>query len=220
MYTRIEWCKDFLYQLGNVQPSSQVLNWVDGWTVLESSPPGAMYNLLNTTQTMPGSTPFNSVGVQNFVSFSQGIEANIIVLRNGFYPTLNDALTKNDFNLLSSPDVAKELNTWCGGCNYASAIPNVSGTKTQDQFPGVDTVSFIEQAAHDTWFSNKMNLPYTTGIAGSWRYHYVSGRNMAPANGPEFNTVRWDGTPIIAQMFGPDRCEWYNGTPYWYKVGL
>ena len=225
-YTRIEWCQDFLFQLGNRTPSPAVLNWLDGWTVLESVPPGAMYNLLNTTQREPGSTDFNTTGVQNFVSFSQGIQANITVLTNGLYPNLYHALLTNDIASLTGPTpaITSELKLWCGGCDYAPTIAQVAGQRANDEFPGVDPLlvaqHYIDQAAHDTWFSNGRNLPYTTGIASAWRDKYLTGRNMAPANGPEFKTVKWDGTPIIAQLFGPDRCEWEQGAPTWYKVGL
>lgn len=37
----------------------------------------ALWNPLNTTQRMPGSWNYNSVGVQNYVSFEQGLEATV-----------------------------------------------------------------------------------------------------------------------------------------------
>lgn len=43
----------------------------------------AAYNPLNTTLLMPGSTNYNSVGVQNYTSFRQGIEATAYTLNYG-----------------------------------------------------------------------------------------------------------------------------------------
>lgn len=42
---------------------------------------GAANNPFNTTQPMPGATNYNSVGVKNYVSAEQGIEATIKTLK-------------------------------------------------------------------------------------------------------------------------------------------
>lgn len=42
---------------------------------------GAHYNPFNTTLRMPGSSNYNSVGVQNYVSAEQGIEATVRTLK-------------------------------------------------------------------------------------------------------------------------------------------
>lgn len=44
---------------------------------------GAKFNPFDTTLKMPGSTDFNSVGVQNFVSFDQGVQASVLTLTEG-----------------------------------------------------------------------------------------------------------------------------------------
>lgn len=44
---------------------------------------GAKNNPFDTTLKMPGSTDFNSVGVQNFTSATQGIEATYLTLTEG-----------------------------------------------------------------------------------------------------------------------------------------
>jgi hypothetical protein len=116
-YTRAQWATDLLKAIGNSNPSIKTIYWVVGWTDYESSAGGAAYNLLNTTQRMPGSWDFNSVGVQNFTSYSQGIQANAIVLENGYYPTLLVALQSNDLSSLASPpaSIQNELGTWGTG---------------------------------------------------------------------------------------------------------
>jgi hypothetical protein len=116
-YTRAQWATDLLKAIGNSNPSLKTIYWVVGWTDYESSAGGAAYNLLNTTQRMPGGWDFNSVGVQNYTSYSQGIKANAIVLENGYYPTLLAALQSNDLSSLASPpaSIQSELGTWGTG---------------------------------------------------------------------------------------------------------
>jgi hypothetical protein len=117
-YTRGQWATDLLKAIGNASPSQKTVYWVVNWTYWEtSSGDGAAYNLLNTTQQMPGSWSFNSAGVQNFTSYAQGIHANAIVLENGYYPTLLTALQTNDLASLASPSdsIQSELGTWGTG---------------------------------------------------------------------------------------------------------
>jgi hypothetical protein len=42
---------------------------------------GARFNPFNTTLRMPGSTNYNSVGVQNYVTAAQGVEATVKTLK-------------------------------------------------------------------------------------------------------------------------------------------
>src|SRR5262252_6067114 len=134
-YTRQQWASDFLAAIGNTAPDPLVINWVVGWTRYETSAgAGAAYNLLNTTQTEPGSTPFNSVGVQNFTSYTQGVQANAHVLENGLYPDLLAALAHNDVAELSAPSAAirNELSTW--GTGYKNWGFSAAGAN--DSFSG------------------------------------------------------------------------------------
>lgn len=124
-YTRRQWAISFLNGLGNSNPSDNVINWVINWTAAEGSNVGGQgaYNLLNTEQHMPGSTNFNSVGVQSFTSYDQGIQANDKVIENGLYPDLLGALRSNNesalgFGGMPTAGVMANLNTWCGNCGY------------------------------------------------------------------------------------------------------
>jgi hypothetical protein len=57
-----------------------------GWMVAESGSEkcdgvsGARFNPLNTTLMVPGSTPFNSVGVQNYATYGDGVRATVETL--------------------------------------------------------------------------------------------------------------------------------------------
>lgn len=152
-YSREQWAIAFLNGIGNNHPSQNVINWVINWTAAEGSSVGGQgnYNLLNTTQTMPGSTNFNNlgggIGVQNFTSFSQGVQANDMVLENGLYPDLLNSLRNNDESSLGfggspSSGVMKDLNTWCGHCGYGGWFAHQAPTANWlgQQFQGVDNI--------------------------------------------------------------------------------
>lgn len=53
---------------------------------------GARYNPLNTELFMPGSTRFNSAGVQNYTSFNAGVLATTLTLEDGFFADLDAVL--------------------------------------------------------------------------------------------------------------------------------
>jgi hypothetical protein len=79
-----------------------------------SWPPAASDNPVNSTMTMPGSTVFNSVGVQNYASAAQGAQATAATLANGNYPGIVAAL-KSGRGLCGDPSLAGEFSTWSGG---------------------------------------------------------------------------------------------------------
>ena len=56
----------------------------------------AYYNPLNTTQSMPGATVFNWVGVKAYTSWKQGLEATCITLKNGYYEGILEALRRGN----------------------------------------------------------------------------------------------------------------------------
>ena len=149
MYTRQQWATDLLHAIGNTNPMQSVVDWVVSWTKLETKTGGgASYNLLNTTQLMPGSTSFNNlgggVGVQNYPTYSEGIAANAKVLMNGTYQGLLTALQQNDINSLGfgggqsvSPGVQSGLNRWCSNCYTGQdIINNISASSLSDTFNG------------------------------------------------------------------------------------
>lgn len=142
-YTRQQWAVAFLNAIGNNNPSQNVIDWVVNWTRFETATgSGASYNLLNTTQPESGSTVFNSVGVQNYTSFQQGVQANASTLENGYYPSLLSALQSNNegalgFNGSPSQSVLSNLSTWCGGCGYGNQFASNPGQGLSDSFPGV-----------------------------------------------------------------------------------
>lgn len=54
------------------------------------------YNPINTTQSMPGDSIFNSVGVRNYPDWSTGVAATLKTLGLGFYDGIRTALAAGD----------------------------------------------------------------------------------------------------------------------------
>lgn len=143
-YTRSEWSISLLRAIGNLQPTPNVVDWVVAWTILESVPGRAAYNLLNTTHGDKNSTSFNSVGVQNFACYSDAIYCNRNALQDGFYPTLLKALQINDETALGfvsggsiTASILTELSIWCGHCNYGNQLLSLIGdSREHDLFEG------------------------------------------------------------------------------------
>ena len=142
-YTREQWARALLQELGNSNPDPGTVSWLIGWTDWETSePPGAAYNLLNTTQDEPGASAFNHFGsqgqysVKNYQNFQQGIDANITALKNGDYPALEQALAGNDLATLeNSQAVNGEIATWGTGKSGAQ-IESLAGQQANQPFPG------------------------------------------------------------------------------------
>ena len=98
---------------------------VVAWQVQEFTQ--AAWNPLATTHRMQGSTDFNGVGVQNFVSLEQGLEATKETIQNGWdiygYGAIVGSLRRCDDALTSASRIA--ASSWCPGClegNYVVGI--------------------------------------------------------------------------------------------------
>jgi hypothetical protein len=90
---RRQFAVDLLAQLGMPQTTENV-RAVTAWQEAEGT--RAAFNPLATTQRSDGATDFNSVGVKNYTSYSQGLAATITTLRNGRYDEILAALRDGD----------------------------------------------------------------------------------------------------------------------------
>jgi hypothetical protein len=88
-----QWAEDFLTRLG-MPVTSENVRAIVAWEKAEGTK--AQFNPLATTRSMPGATNFNSVGVKNFGSYQDGIDANAAALMNGRYPNILAALRRGD----------------------------------------------------------------------------------------------------------------------------
>ena len=91
--TQITWAQAFVKTLGMPMTADNVAAIV-AWEMAEGGHwyNVAHYNPLNTTQTMPGSTSMNSVGVKAYSSWAVGLKATEITIHNGYYGGILAAL--------------------------------------------------------------------------------------------------------------------------------
>jgi len=90
----VQWAKDFLTKLGAPVTASNV-QAITAWEQAEGTK--ATFNPLATTQGgYAGETQFNSVGVKNFASYQDGLDANVKVITNGLYGNILTALQQGN----------------------------------------------------------------------------------------------------------------------------
>jgi len=96
-FTQITWAKALLVALRYPVTADNVAA-ITAWEMAEGGHwyNTAYYNPLNTTQTMPGSSSMNSVGVKAYTSWKQGFEATVKTLRNGYYGAILAALQRGN----------------------------------------------------------------------------------------------------------------------------
>ena len=109
------WAGTFLRSMGLPTCHDNMVTVV-AWQVAEFTQ--AAWNPLATTLRMPGSTDFNSFGVQNFVSLGQGLEAVRIVLERGATIYRYGAITSALRSCAAPMTTARAINasSWCYGC--------------------------------------------------------------------------------------------------------
>ncbi len=92
-YTQIAWANALLLALRMPVTTDNVAA-ITAWEMAEGGHwyNTAYYNPLNTTQSMPGATVFNSVGVKAYTSWAQGLVATVKTLHNGLYNGILAAL--------------------------------------------------------------------------------------------------------------------------------
>ncbi len=86
----VGWARDFLTKVG-MPITSENIRAISAWEQAEGTK--ASFNPLATTQSgFAGETKFNSVGVKNYATYQDGIDANAHALLNGRYTNILDAL--------------------------------------------------------------------------------------------------------------------------------
>lgn len=109
----IAWITAFLTSIG-APPTQANIKSMSAWISRETPwPPVAKNNPMNTTQKMPGSTNFNSVGVQNYPTAAEGIAALRMTITNGRYSGIVSALRSGKG--ICGGGLGGEFSTWSGG---------------------------------------------------------------------------------------------------------
>jgi hypothetical protein len=90
----VQWAKDFLTRL-NAPITASNVRAITAWEQAEGT--AAAYNPLATTQSgYAGETRFNSVGVKNYSSYADGLDANVKAITNGLYGNILGALQQGN----------------------------------------------------------------------------------------------------------------------------
>jgi hypothetical protein len=118
------WARGFLARLG-APDCAENLTIVVAWETQEST--SARFNPLATTKVMEGATDFNSVGVKNYVSLDQGLDASRDTLELGADSYGYDAILQSLRACGSAEMTARTINAsaWCRGCGggtYLTAL--------------------------------------------------------------------------------------------------
>jgi peptidoglycan hydrolase CwlO-like protein len=113
-FTQLTWARALLVAM-RLPVTADNVAAVTAWEMAEGGHwyNTAYYNPLNTTQSMPGATVFNSVGVKAYTSWKQGLEATVKTLKNGYYGGIIEALRRG--NDASSVAAAVGASPWGTG---------------------------------------------------------------------------------------------------------
>ena len=116
---------------------------VVAWAAQEGTSAG--WNPLATTIGMPSATLFNSAGVRNYVSLSEGLDATILTLQRGWQAHGYAAIV-GDLRACADPLVtASAINAsdWCRGCAggayVLAVVPKVIAAYVSSLRPGGST---------------------------------------------------------------------------------
>ncbi len=112
-----QWATDFLSGLG-APTTPQNVQFVESWMQGESGHGGGQFNPLNSTQGAVGATNLNSVGVKNYVSYQQGIQASVATFTQTQWASLLNALKANDQGAAVAA-LESEYASWGGSINLA-----------------------------------------------------------------------------------------------------
>src|SRR5215210_5087569 len=116
-----EWARAFLAEIGAPGCGENRLLMV-AWQAQEST--DATFNPLATTHAMPGATSFNSVGVKNYRSVGQGLDASRETLEGGAAGYGYDAILSSLRACNDAEATAWFVNAsaWCRGCTVGAYV--------------------------------------------------------------------------------------------------
>ena len=110
-----EWAALLLPRIGAPACPNNVVSVV-AWAAQEGTVAG--WNPLATTYEMPGSTRFNSVGVRNYVSLDQGLDATVLTIEGGLVDHGYGAIVAELQRCAPPMATARAIRAshWCYGC--------------------------------------------------------------------------------------------------------
>jgi len=110
-----KWAEAFLQVMGAPRCHANLVVTI-AWQAQEGTQ--AAWNPLATTHRMDGSSNFNSVGVQNYRTLAQGLEATKETIDNGWETYGYGAIVRSMRDCADPLDTARAIaaSSWCSGC--------------------------------------------------------------------------------------------------------
>ena len=135
MSTRADFAKAVIFAGGWSQHLNNhvaLVAWMEGENTL------AKYNPFATSHPMPGATNFNSSGVKNYVSFSQGVQATVETIRLTRYAEIVKNLEEHSsaFYTLTAVEAS---GTWTQFDNLSTFVENIRASWTRYAFKPIAT---------------------------------------------------------------------------------
>lgn len=124
--TKYQWAQNFLQQ-GGWPVSAHNLAFIVAWIDVEGT--SAAWNPLATTRQAPGSSSFNSVGVQNFADFQSGLNADIGTVKS--YGAISAALASGD------PGGVLQPSSFWGSYSGSGSHGDPTGVSYVNRFKGI-----------------------------------------------------------------------------------
>lgn len=112
-HTAQGWARDFLTAIG-APASQQNVNAVVNWETMESGGGGGLFNPLNSVLGAPGASDVNSVGVKNYTSYKQGIQASVSTFTQSQWAGVVNGFRANNPSAAQAA-LNAEYATWGGG---------------------------------------------------------------------------------------------------------
>jgi hypothetical protein len=102
------------------------------WEVNEGT--SAVWNPLATTYDLPGATNHNSVGVKNYESFAQGLDATRLTIKRGFSQYGYGEIVRRLQRCAPPMKTARAIkrSSWCGGCTNGRYVTGLIRTVKAD----------------------------------------------------------------------------------------
>ena len=127
------WQAQILHALGApVTPAN--LTFLNAWARAEGGT--ASNNPFNTTQSAPGASSYNRVGVRNYATPQQGIQATVQTLQNGHYGNILSALRQGSSAQAAASALA--ASPWGTGSLVEKVLGNAPVQAPQmNQSPGI-----------------------------------------------------------------------------------
>ncbi|MFL6116751.1 MAG: hypothetical protein ACJ786_36155 [Catenulispora sp.] len=131
--TQEEWARSLLSKLG-IKATTANVSALMAWMRAEGGNWNntAHFNPLNTTQSMPGASSMNSVGVKAYTSWDQGFDATVKTLQNGHYGGILSAMKSG---------TAKEIVSAIVNSVWGTKTISLSGVKVTGKSGSADTSS-------------------------------------------------------------------------------